>query len=147
MRSRAVVLVIAASALAVALASSSGCSGTNDDPAAPVCIDAGIDPTCTPAYEPTWDALFTKTFKPGCAFSGVSCHAAKGHQGNLNFEDIDAAYTDVTHGKVVPGKPECSTIVHRIVSTDGNERMPPAAALSAGEKCAIAQWITAGAKR
>lgn len=147
MRCRVVVLVTAALALACALVSSSGCSSSKNEAPAPVCIDAGIDPTCTPAYEPTWDALYTTTFKPGCAFSGVSCHAAKGHQGDINFEDESAAYSDLLHGKVVAGKPECSTLVHRVVSTDGDERMPPATSLSAGEKCAIAQWIIAGAKR
>lgn len=130
------------------LASASGCS----DPAPaspepePVCLDAGVDTTCTPGFEPTYDALYTNTFQRSCAASGVSCHASTGKQGGIDFGDPDAAYAALTK-KVRPGQPECSVLVHRVIATDGKVRMPPGRSLPAGEQCAIIQWVAQGARR
>src|SRR5262245_1091435 len=68
-------------------------AGCSDSPtSSPVCIDAGIANDCTPPYEPTFDAVYANTFRPTCAKSGVSCHAATGKQGGINFDDPEAAY-------------------------------------------------------
>ncbi|MDF2693423.1 MAG: hypothetical protein K0S65_1806 [Labilithrix sp.] len=131
-----------------AIASAGGCS----DPApaadpAPVCIDAGVDESCTPAYEPTYDALYANTFQRSCAASGVSCHASTGKQGGVDFSDAEAAYASLTKSKLVPGDPACSVLAQRIVSTNGQTRMPPGRSLSAGEQCAVLKWIKDGARR
>jgi hypothetical protein len=117
------------------------------DKKAPVCLDAGIDLDCEPAYEPTYDALYANTFLPSCAKSGVSCHASTGRQGDVSFDDPEDAYAALLHDKVRPEEPECSVLVHRILATDGKIRMPPGRSLSAGEQCAIVKWIASGAKR
>ncbi len=130
------------------LSSSSGCS----DPASaqpepePVCLDAGVDTSCTPAYEPTYDALYANTFQRSCAASGVSCHASTGKQGGVDFGDPEAGYAGLTK-KVRAGRPECSVLVHRVIATDGKVRMPPGRSLTAGEQCAIIQWVAQGARR
>lgn len=136
----------------LALSSSAGCSsngsnGSSGGSSAPTCIDGGVDTSCTPSYEPTYDALYTKTFKPSCAASGVSCHAATGQQGGVDFDDPEAAYAALTQSKLLKGKPECSILVSRVVATDGKIRMPPGRSLSVGEQCAIIKWIAEGAKR
>lgn len=64
----------------------------------------------------------------------------------INFADPEAAYSALVAHDVLPGKPQCSELVHAIMSTDGRTRMPPGASLPAGERCAIAQWIAAGAR-
>jgi hypothetical protein len=116
-----------------------------------VCIDAtdaGVDPkTCVAAYEPTFDLIEANTFRPTCAKSGVSCHASTGRQGGLNFEDPDDAYGVLLEKYVRRSEPACSPLVHRLVSKDGNVRMPPGRSLPEGEQCAIARWIGAGALR
>lgn len=127
-------------------ASNAGCSPNGSGPE-PVCLDAGVDVTCTPAYEPSYDALFDRTFKPSCAASGVSCHASTGKQGGIDFDDRDGAYRALTQSMVRAGQPECSVLVHRVIATDGRVRMPPGRSLPAGEQCAIVQWIANGAKR
>ncbi len=131
------------------LSSSSGCS--DPAPAAsdpePVCVDAGVDTSCTPPYEPTFDALYTNTFQRSCAASGVSCHASTGKQGGVDFGDPDAAYAALTKTKVRAGQPECSVLVQRVIATDGKVRMPPGRALTSGEQCAIIQWVAQGAHR
>ena len=111
------------------------------------CLDVGIEASCTPAYEPTYDAVFRSTLQPSCAKSGVSCHASTGRQGGLDFDDPEAAYAALTARHVRPGRPECSPLVHRIASTDGNFRMPPGRSLEIGAQCAIHRWVAAGARR
>ncbi|HVH41134.1 MAG TPA: c-type cytochrome domain-containing protein [Labilithrix sp.] len=131
--------------LASSILSGAGCSdGSNG--AAPVCLDAGVDRECTPSYEPTWDALYANTFQRSCAASGISCHAATGRQGGVDFSNSDTAYANV-QSKVRPGQPECSILVHRVLATDGKVRMPPGRSLPAGEQCAIVQWVANGARR
>lgn len=125
---------------------SSGCSEPATEPA-PVCLDAGVlDESCTPAYEPTYDAIYANTFERSCAASGVSCHASTGKQGGVDFSNANAAY-DGLKSKLRAGQPECSILIHRVVSTTGKTRMPPGRSLPAGEQCAIIQWVKNGAKR
>lgn len=121
------------------------CSKSDDD--AVVCLEAGSLGSCTPAYEPTYDNLYANTFQPTCAKSGFSCHSPDGHQGGLNFFDKEAVYGQLLSRSTRAGSPECSTLVQRVISTDGFERMPPGKSLPAGEHCAIIAWVRAGAKR
>jgi len=128
-----------------------GSIGCSDPPSATperevVCLDAGVDTTCTPGFEPTFDALYTNTFQRSCAASGVSCHASTGKQGGVDFSDPEAAYAGLA-SKVRAGQPECSILVHRVIATDGKVRMPPGRSLPAGEQCAIIQWVAQGARR
>lgn len=115
-------------------------------PPAEAC-DVAVNRACTPAYEPTFDNLFQKTFKPSCALSGASCHAAAGHQAGLVFEDPDTSHRLLLERRVIASKPECSLLARRVVSTDTSFMMPPGLALAPGEQCAIIQWIARGALR
>jgi hypothetical protein len=118
----------------------------SDPPPADAC-DISIDRGCVPAYEPTFDNLFQKTIKPSCALSGGSCHAAAGQKAGLVFEDPDTAHRLLLDRRVVAGKPECSRLARRVLSTDTTFMMPPGLALAPGEQCAIVQWIARGALR
>ncbi len=123
-----------------------GCS----DPAsaaAPVCLDAGVDTSCTPAFEPTYEALYANTFQRSCVSTGVSCHTARGKQGGVDFSDPNAAYDALVASKVRSGDPACSVLVQRVLATTGETRMPPGRSLSAGEQCAIVKWVADGARR
>jgi hypothetical protein len=109
---------------------------------------ATIDPACQPTYQPTFDNAFSRTFAPTCGVSGSSCHSSEGHQNGLILDDADQAYSLLLDGRVVPGDPSCSLLVERLESTDSSFRMPPGTrSLSAGDRCAIEQWIAAGAAR
>jgi Planctomycete cytochrome C len=126
---------------------SSSC-GTDPQPG-PTCTPVEADAGCAPLYDPTFEQVFTRTLKPSCAASGVSCHASTGRQGGLAFADIDESYRLLTqeNGTVVAGDPSCSRVVARIVNTNGKFRMPPGRSLDPAEQCSIIQWIARGAKR
>lgn len=120
----------------------------SSDPPAEQCVPVTVDPACTPAYDPTFEQVWTKTFQPSCAKGGSICHASTGKQGGIDFSNIDVAFQNLgARGVVKPGDPACSKIVGRITSTDGARRMPPGANIPAGEQCAIERWIANGAKR
>lgn len=145
-RTRAFPLLLFLSMLSsLALTSCSDPAPSGPEPE-PVCLDAGVDTTCTPPFDPTYDALYDNTFQRSCASTGVSCHASTGKQGGVDFGDREAGYTTLTK-KLRAGKPECSIVVHRVIATDGKVRMPPGRSLPAGEQCAIIQWIAQGAPR
>jgi len=110
---------------------------------APTCVDVSVD--CAPLYDPTFEQVFTRTLRPTCAASGFACHAAKGAQGGLVFEEQRDAYARVSR-TVVAGDPRCSELVRRVTSTDPDVAMPPGKQLVAAEQCAIIQWVAAGAK-
>ena len=148
MRRRSVCLIVEL-ALTASTASNLVACGRSDSELDPpsACLDAGVDTSCTPAYGPTYDALYANTFQRACAASGVSCHASTGRQADLDFGDPDRGYEGLTRGMVQPGNPECSVLVQVVLSTDGKTRMPPGRSLSESETCAIIQWIARGAPR
>jgi hypothetical protein len=131
-------------ALIFALSSSAGCSSESAAPT-PVCTT--VDLACTPAYEPTFDNVFTRTLRPTCGIGGAACHTSSGRQGKLVFEDPEVAFDGLMNGKVSPGDPACSAVMVRLTSTDGMVRMPPGRPLDPSEQCAIAKWIEGGAQR
>jgi hypothetical protein len=116
------------------------------------CVPApALDLTCAPLYAPTYDNLFTNTFVPKCGTGGKSCHASEGAQAGLIFDNADDTYhrlLDPFADRIVPGDPSCSVLVERVFSTEARWHMPRgAASLPAPERCALVQWVAAGALR
>lgn len=116
-----------------------GC--TTDPP--PSCIT--VDTTCAPLYAPTFDNVYTMTLQNTCGSQRSSCHSAAGKQGGMSFEDPQHAYAALLAGRVMPGNPGCSKMVVRTSSPGASYQMPPGDPLSAPERCALIQWIAAGA--
>jgi hypothetical protein len=131
-----------------------GCS--SDPPAPPPeppCVQ-GLSAQCQPEYDPPiYATLHAKIFLPICAAGTGTCHSADGAKNGLIFENADQAYgmllgQNGAHVRVIPGDPSCSLIMKRLTSKDPNYHMPPGSTpLTAGEICAITQWIANGAKR
>ena len=131
----------------IALASATATASCGSDEGAPAECTT-FEPSCAPAYEPTFAQVFERTLKPSCGVSGRSCHAAEGHQGGLVYEDADQAHALLLdRGVVKPGDAACSPLALRITSTDKFRRMPPAGLLPAAEQCAVQTWIANGARR
>ena len=101
---------------------------------------------CDALYEPTYDNIFEQALKPTCGIDGKTCHSAEGAAGGLVFDDIDQTYTTLSDGGYLDG--ECAELVARIDALDDPALlMPPGAALSDAERCAIRKWIDDGAPR
>ena len=126
-------LLVAAIALIAACAS--------DPP--PACIT--VDTACAPLYAPTFANVYTMTLQPTCGSTNSSCHSAAGLQGGMSFEDAAHAYAALRNGRVMPGNPGCSKMIVRTSSPGTDYQMPPGDPLSAAERCALIQWVQAGA--
>lgn len=125
----------------IAAAASAGCGGGGEGS----CVE--VDLSCQPLYEPTFDQIHQRTLVPKCALSGTACHSAEGAKNGLSLEDPDTAYELLLRSRTTPGDPSCSLLVRRIESGDSDFQMPPGSPLGAAERCAIVQWVEAGAER
>lgn len=110
-----------------------------------------LDLSCAPLYPPDFDHVYTNTLHPTCAQAGGSCHSAAGAKRGLVFEDPDQSYalllgTADGRVRVDPSNPACSILVERVMN-DGRYVMPPGNPLPDAERCAIVQWVAAGAQR
>lgn len=106
---------------------------------------------CTPLYQPSFDRVFAETLEPRCAVSGGACHGqagASGAGGGLVLSDMAGTHaTLVDEGFVVPGDAACSALMVRLDTDDPGLLMPPGSQpLDEAERCAVAQWIEAGAQ-
>jgi hypothetical protein len=124
--------------LAVLCAALAGCPA--EEP--PACIT--VDTACAPLYEPTFDNVYAMTIKNGCGSDRSACHSAAG-QGGVSFADPQSAYDGLRLGLVKPGDPGCSEMIVRTSSPGEDYEMPPGAPLSPAARCALIQWVAAGA--
>jgi hypothetical protein len=142
---RFVTLAVAFTVPGIALSTLGGCA-SDPSPSAPACV--AVDRACAPAYEPTFDNVFTKTLQPSCALAGSSCHASAGHNGGLVLDDPETAYRLLMQNqRAIAKDPECSALTRRLESTDTAVMMPPGLPLAQAERCAIIQWMARGALR
>ena len=112
----------------------------------PDCIT--VDTACAPLYAPTFDNVYTMTLQPDCGASRGSCHSATGHKGGLSFETGRCRLSGARHRRrVTPGDPGCSLMIVRTNSPGENYQMPPGSPLIEAERCALIQWVAAGAPR
>ena len=86
--------------------------------------------------------------RPVLAAKCFSCHGSdpRNRKGKLRLDQRDAA---LEKKAFVPGKPEESSIIERVETSDPEEVMPPPdkhQALTAGEIAVLKRWITEGAE-
>ncbi|MBE7494250.1 MAG: DUF1553 domain-containing protein [Verrucomicrobiaceae bacterium] len=96
---------------------------------------------------------FNRDVRPVLAQQCFTCHGMDDHgrKGKLRLDLSESAYGKGKSGEIaiVPGKPDASEVVKRILSTDEDEVMPPPhtkKVLSDKEKSILKQWIAEGAK-
>lgn len=134
--SRVLLAPCAALALAIALA---GCPG---DPELTCVADVDFA-TCAPLYAPTWHNVYTNTIVDSCA-SSRACHGGTSASSGLTLVGEEAAYTRL-RAYVTPGDAACSELVERLYTSSDELLMPRGARLPDPERCAIGQWVAAGA--
>lgn len=97
---------------------------------------------------------FNREVRPLLSDRCYGCHgpdANKGRKAGLRLDEPEGAMKKLKSGEiaVVPGDVEKSALVHRMLSTDPEEIMPPPELhrpLSAAEKDILTRWIKQGAK-
>lgn len=98
---------------------------------------------------------FRQTIKPLLSDRCFLCHGpdAENRQAGLRLDSAEGLSapleSDETRQAVVPGQPEHSVLVERILSDDSDLMMPPADSglkLSVSEKKQLVDWIRAGAE-
>jgi hypothetical protein len=109
----------------------------------PDCI--AVNTSCAPLYQPTFHNIYTMTLRDTCGSTNASCHSAIGRSGGMSFADEASAYAALTAGRVKPDDPSCSKMVVRTSSPGTPYQMPPGDPLGEAERCALIQWVQAGA--
>lgn len=110
----------------------------------PPCVDVSTE--CDPLYAPTFDNIHSRTLVESCATS--TCHGGDSPVRGLDLTDADSAYDAlVGDGLVEPGEVGCSELVARVDAESSGALMPPGKQLPEAARCAIRQWIEAGAPR
>lgn len=95
---------------------------------------------------------FNRDIRPILAEKCLACHGPDKNkrEGALRLDNGEGAFEN-RDGKtaLVPGKPDDSELIRRVLSTDEDERMPPASTkktVSAGQLDLLRRWITQGAQ-
>ena len=105
------------------------------------------------SWQLTAEVEYNRDIRPILSENCFPCHGADSaaRKADLrldHFEDAIARRGD-DRPAIVPGKPEGSELVHRIFTTDEDDRMPPAKShkvLTAQQKETLKRWILEGAK-
>ncbi len=90
---------------------------------------------------------FARDVQPVLTAHCTECHGGVKKKAGVSFSNKTFAFAAAESGKhpVVAGDLEKSELVHRILSTDEDERMPPEKSLEAGEIDILKRWIKEGA--
>ena len=102
----------------------------------------------------TWAATdYARDIQPLLAEHCLECHGPDDSKGGLTLTSRELALKVLESGVhgIVPGKPEASEVMKRVMSADPDEQMPPPKhrakkPITAKETELLRQWITEGAK-
>ena len=96
---------------------------------------------------------FAKEVRPFFAEHCLECHGPDDSKGGLVLTSLEAALKELESGArgIVPGKPEASEVVKRLLSTDPDEQMPPPKhrekhPVAAAQVEMLKRWIAEGAE-
>src|SRR5205085_12615858 len=89
---------------------------------------------------------FNRDVRPILAENCFACHGVGKQKAGLRLDRPDAATKPNKKGvaAVVPGKPEASELVRRVLSVDADEVMPPPDSpktLTAAQKETLRRWV------
>ncbi len=114
----------------------------------PLCVSVSLWFFPSAAWSAGDAIQFNRNIRPILAENCLQCHGpdSASRKAGLRLDQRDAA---IEMKALVPGKPEESELVARILSDDAEETMPPPATrktLTAEQKTLLKNWIAAGAK-
>ncbi|HEV8608338.1 MAG TPA: PSD1 and planctomycete cytochrome C domain-containing protein, partial [Tepidisphaeraceae bacterium] len=91
---------------------------------------------------------FDQQIRPILQRSCIKCHGPEKQKGGLRLDRPKEAFGSLDSGKqaITPSKPDQSELIHRITTTDPDDRMPPKSdPLTATEIQLLRAWIAQGA--
>jgi hypothetical protein len=91
---------------------------------------------------------FNRTIRPLLAAKCLACHGPDEEELQAELR-LDVRESAIDSGALVPGKPEESELLRRILSEDPDEQMPPpdsGESLTGEQKDQLRRWISQGAK-
>ena len=93
---------------------------------------------------------FNRDIKPILSNTCFKCHGPAGQKGGVRLDLREEATKPADSGErpIIPGKPDDSELVRRILSTEEGLMMPPPAAnrvLTAEQKALLKRWVAEGA--
>ena len=95
---------------------------------------------------------FNRDIRPILSDRCFFCHGpdAKKRKAKLRLDTREGALADLGYAAIVPGKPDDSELLARVLSSDADERMPPPESkkprLSQSEAALVRRWIAEGAE-
>ena len=105
------------------------------------------------AEEPLPETIqFNRHVRPILSDKCYACHGPddKARKADLRFDlPLDISTAPVAGSAIVPGNPDASELVRRILTTDAEDQMPPAdqkKQLSTRDKAMLQAWIAQGAE-
>ena len=123
-----------------------GISFHSSIPACVLPLTAGLFLT-TSSWAATGKVSYNFEVRPILASKCFSCHGSDplNRKGDLRLD----TFADATAKAIKPGNPEASDLMHRVLSTDPDEAMPPPEKhqeLTAEQKDVLRRWIAEGAE-
>lgn len=110
------------------------------------CVLASATSSISVAAETAGRIQFSRDVRPILSDKCFVCHGPDAEQRQANLRlDLEAAAKESV---IVPGEPEDSELIRRIMSSDSDHRMPPVDSkldLSAEERALLRTWIQQGA--
>ena len=113
----------------------------------PACRDSGTAGGSDSGQETgvpllNYSLVFAEVIGPSCR----GCHSGQAAAGDLRLETEADSFVTLLAGYVVPGDPEASILVSRIVlDVEDDSLMPPRAPLTATKVSVVVDWVEAGA--
>jgi Planctomycete cytochrome C len=127
------------------------CAGVDDDATTIACVES-LPENCTASIPVNYASIYDKALRSYCGSigSGTNCHGPSGNKGGLSLYDPSGSYAELLgmndgRARVLPGDAKCSVLMERLETSNPQYRMPLGGELPAGLRCAIQQWIEAGA--
>jgi mono/diheme cytochrome c family protein len=111
---------------------------------APLFLTVALAAPAAPGKKPV---DFSRQIQPLLLKHCSECHGGVKKKGGLSFLNRNSAFTQAKSGDfaIVEGDPGKSQLIHRIQSSDEDERMPPKEALAKDQIALLNQWIKEGA--
>lgn len=90
------------------------------------------------------DDFFENKIRPLLVDNCLECHSSENQESEFSLETIEGLLRGGENGKAVTGKDPDSSLLYKVLSYEGDIKMPPSGKLSAEQIEDIGKWISLG---